>query len=98
MRVFVIHRRDGCVDGIVTTEADDAPPVVGTGDASQIVTEGSMPEGAIALADSHALADPDYETRALEALRAVRIEHRLVMSPAAKREPSARKRSPSSNP
>jgi hypothetical protein len=72
MRSFAIHRRDGYVVGIVTTEADDAPPIMGTDNPDQIVTEVAIPDGGLAL------SDPDSEKMAPEALQAFRIERRLV--------------------
>jgi hypothetical protein len=72
MRAFAIYRGDGDVVGIVTTESDDAPPVVKTGNPDEIVTEIETSDVAVALSGREA------ETRALEALQGFRLERRLI--------------------
>ena len=54
MRAFAIYRGDGDVVGIVTTESDDAPPVVKTGNPDEIVTEIETSDVALALSGREA--------------------------------------------
>ena len=71
MRTFAIHRRDGSIVGIATTQHDDGPRLVGSGRAGETVTEVELPEPI-------ATEGEDAEQRALEALTAYRVNSRIV--------------------
>ncbi len=74
MRAFVVHDRDGNVVGMVRAQSDEAPPVVMSGTAGQMVTEIERPD------DVEAVYTATDENPAVEAAQAFRVEveRRLV--------------------